>query len=65
MDQNEHSRLSETKDRLLVRVASLDGAVQVSVPFILRQDLLRLEHNVVRAGHPVMNRMYAFIRRHY
>ena len=65
MDQNTHSRLSETKDGLLVRVASLDGAVQEYVPFTRRQDLLRLEHDVVRAGHPVVIRMYAAIRRHY
>jgi len=43
----------------------LDGTVQIYVPFILRLDLLRLEHNVVRAGHPSVNRMYASIRRHY
>jgi len=36
----------------------------VYVPFILRQDLFWLEHNVVRAGHPGVNRMYASIRRH-
>jgi len=65
MDQNTHSRFSETKEGLLVRVAPLDGAVQVHVPFTLRQDLLRLEHDVVRAGHPGVNRMYAAIRRHY
>jgi len=65
MDQNTHSRFSETKEGLLVRVAPLDGAVQVYVPFALRQDLLRLEHEVVRAGHPGVNRMYAAIRRHY
>jgi len=65
MDQIEHSRFSETKEGLLVRVSPLDGAVQVYVPFILRQDLLRLEHNVVHAGHPGVNRMYASIRRHY
>ena len=65
MDQNTHSRFSETKEELLVRVAPLDGAVQVDVPFTLRQDLLRLEHDVVRAGHPGVNRMYAAIRRHY
>jgi len=65
MDQDTHSRFSETKKGLLVRVAPLDGAVQVYVPFTLRQDFLRLEHNVVRAGHPGVNRMYADIRRHY
>jgi len=65
MDQNKHSRFSETKEGLLVRVAPLVGAVQVYAPFILRQDLLRLEHNVVRAGHPGVNRTYASIRRHY
>jgi len=64
MDQNDHSRFSETKEGLLVRVPPLDWAVQVYVPFILRQDLLRLEHDVVRAGHPGVNRMYAAIRRH-
>jgi len=42
MDQNAHSRFSETKEGLLVRVAPLDGAFQVYVPFTLRQDLLRL-----------------------
>jgi len=65
MDQNTHSRFSETKEGLLVRVAPLDGAVQVYVPFNLRQDLLRLEHDVVRAGNSGANRMYAAIRRHY
>jgi len=65
MDQNEHLRFTETKEGLLVRVAPLDGAVQMYVPFILRQDLLRLEHDVVRARHPGVNRMYAAIRRHY
>jgi len=65
MDPNEHSRFSETKEGLLLRVAHIDWAVQVYVPFILRQDLLRLEHNVVRAGHPGVNRVYAAIRRHY
>jgi len=48
-----------------LRVALLDGAVQIYVPFILRLDLLRLEHNVVRASHPRVNRMYACMRRHY
>jgi len=42
MNQDAHSRFSETKEGLLVRVAPLDGAVQVYVPFTLRQDLLRL-----------------------
>jgi len=65
MDQNTHSRFSETKEGLLVRVAPLDGAVQEYVPFTLRQDLLRLEHDVGRAGHPGVNRMYTAIRRHY
>jgi len=57
IDQNEHSRFSESNEGLLVRVAAPDGAVQVYVPFILRQGLLRLEHIVVRAGHPGVNRM--------
>jgi len=48
-----------------VRVALLDGAVQVYVPFTLRQDLLRLEHDVVRTGNPAVNRMYAAIGRHF
>ena len=65
MDQNEHSRFSETNEGLLVRVAPLDRAVQVYFLLTLRQDLLRLEHEVVRAGHPGVNRMYAAIRRHY
>jgi len=65
MDQNQHTRFSETKERLLVRVSPLYRAFQVYVPCILRQDLLRLEHNVMRAGHPGVNRMYASIRRHY
>jgi len=64
VDQNEYSRFSKTKEGLLVRAALLDGAVQVYVPFILRQDLLRLEHNVVRAGNPGVNRKYASIRSH-
>ena len=41
MDQNTHSRFSEKKEGLLVRVAPLDGAVEVYVPFTLRQDPLR------------------------
>jgi len=65
MDENELSRYSESKEELLVHVAPLAGAVQVKFPFILRQDLLRLEHNVVRAGHPRVNRMYAASGRHY
>jgi len=65
MDQNTHSRFSETKEGLLVRVAPLDGAVQVYLPFAVRQDLLRLEHDLVRAGHPGVNRKYTAIRRHY
>jgi len=48
-----------------VRVAFLDGATQVYVLLILRQYLLPLEHDVVRAGHPGFNRMYTSIRRHY
>jgi len=46
-------------------VAPLNGAAQVYVPLILRQDLFRLEHDVVRAGHPGFNLMYAAIRRPY
>jgi len=65
IDQNAHSRFSETKEGLLVRFAPPDGAVRVYFPFTLRQDLLRLEHDVVRAGHPGATRMYAAIRRHY
>ena len=65
MEQNEHSRFSETAEGLLVRVAPMDGAVQVYVPSILRQDLLRLERNVVRAGYPRINRMYDSVRRRY
>ena len=65
IDQNQHSRFSETKKGLLVHVSRLDGAVQVYVPFILFQDLLCLEHNVVRAGHPGVSRMYASTRRHF
>jgi len=48
-----------------VRVAPLDGAVQVYVPFILRQELLRSEHHIMRACQPGVNRMQASIRRHY
>jgi len=48
-----------------VHVAPLDGAAQVYVPFILRQDFLRSEHHIMRAGQPGVNRMYASIRRHY
>jgi len=48
-----------------VRVAPLDRALQVYVPFILRQCLLLLENTVARAGHPGVNRMYASIRRNY
>jgi len=57
IDQNEYSRFSETKEGLLVRGASLDGATQNYVPITLRRDLLQLEHDVVRAGHPGVNRM--------
>jgi len=64
MDQNAHFGFLKTKEGLLVRVAALDGAIQVYVPFILRPDLLRPEHDVVRAGHPGVNRMYASNRRH-
>ena len=56
IDQNEHSRFSETKEGLLVRGASLDGATQMCVPITLRRDLLRLEHDVVRAGNLGVNR---------
>jgi len=65
MDQNAHSRFSETKEGLLVRVAPLGGAAQVYVPLTLLQDLLRLAHDVVHAGRPGVNQMYAAIRRHY
>jgi len=65
MNQSADSRFSGTKEGILVLVVPLDGAVQVYFPFILRQDLLRLQHDVVRAGHPGVNRMYAAIRRHY
>jgi len=65
MYQDAHSSFSETKEGLLVPVAPLNGAVQEYVPLTLRKDLLRLEHDVVRAGHPGVNRMYAAIRRHY
>jgi len=64
-DQSQHSLCSETKEGLLVRVAPLDGAIQVYVPNNLRRDLLLLEHDVVRACHPGVNRMYASISRHY
>jgi len=57
MDQNTHSRLSENKDELLVRVAPLDGATQVYVPEALRRELLHLVHDVARAGHPGVNQM--------
>jgi len=52
MDQNEHLRFYETKEGLLVRVTPLDGATQVCVPYALRRDLLQLDEDVVRAGHP-------------
>jgi len=65
MDQDEHSRFSETKEGLLVRVARMDVATQLYVPLTLRQDLLNSEHDVVRAGYSVVNRMYASIRRHH
>ena len=41
MDQNSHSRFSETKEGLFVRDASLEGAIQVNVPITLRKDRLR------------------------
>jgi len=63
MDQKEHPRFSEIKEGILVRVAPLDGAFQVYVRFTLRQDLLRLEQDIVRAGHPGVNRIYGSIRR--
>jgi len=65
MYQSADSRVSGTKEGILVLVAPLDGAVQVYFPFMLRQDLLRLQHDVVRAGHPGVNLMYAAFRRHY
>ena len=65
MVQNKHARFLQTKEGLLVRVAPLDCAIQVYVPFALRQDLLPLEHDVVRAGHPGVSQMYASIRRSY
>jgi len=65
MDQNKHSRFSENKEGLLVRVAPLDGATQVYVPEALRRELLHLEHDVARAGHPGVNWMYSSVRRHY
>jgi len=46
-------------------VASLDGSLQVCVPEKLRQGVLRLEHDVVRAGHPEVNRVYAAVRWHF
>ena len=48
-----------------MRVAPLYGAIQVYVPFIPRQDLFPFEHDVVRAGLPGVDRMYASIGRHY
>jgi len=65
MDQKEHSRVSQTKQGRLVPDAPLDGAVQVYIPLVLRQDLLRLEHDVVRAVPLGVNRMDASIWRHY
>jgi len=65
MDRDKQSRFSEIKGGLLVRVSLLDGAVQVYVPEVLRKDILRHEHDVSRAGHRGVNRMYASVRRHY
>ena len=47
-----------------MRVAPMDGAIPVCVSFILHQDVLPVEHNVVRAGHPGVNPMDASFRRH-
>jgi len=57
MDHNGHSRFSKNKDGLLVRVAPLDGAARVYVPEAVLRELLHLEHDVTRAGHPGVNRM--------
>jgi len=65
MDQNEHLRLLETKEGLLVVLAPLHGATQVYVAITLRRDVLWLGNEDVRAGHPGVNRMYASIRSHF
>jgi len=63
MDHNQQSRVSESKEGILVRVARLAGAPQMYVLLALRRDLHQLEHDVECAGNPAVNRMYAFIRR--
>lgn len=63
MDGNAKSRFQEDPRGLLVRVAPLDGALQVYVPTHLRHGVMMREHLPTHAGHPGGNKMYTSMRR--
>ena len=63
MDGNDKSRIREDANGLLVRVAPLDGSLQVYVPRHLRYGVMMREHYPPQAEHPGGNRMYASMRR--
>lgn len=53
---------SDTAEGLLVRLATLDQAVQAFVPTSLHLDMLSLQHDPARAGHPRVTKMYTSMR---
>jgi len=57
MDGNDKSRIREDANGLLVRVAPLDGSLQVYVPRHLRYGVMMREHYPPQAGHPGGNKM--------
>lgn len=63
MDSNVTTRYQETAERVLVRVALLDKAVQVYEPQDLREVVLTLEHDPAHAGNHGVNKMYVSMER--
>jgi len=55
----------EDSDGLVCRRAARDGAAQIVALVLLRERILRLEHETTSAGHPGKSRMYAAMRRYY
>ena len=63
IDGNLKSRFCEDANGLLVRVASLDGAIQAHVPTHMRLAVMMREHYPPQVGHPGANKMYTGMRR--
>ena len=61
----EKTPYKEDERGLIVRVADIDGAVQILVPLALRQRVLYLSHYTPLAGHPGITKQFYTMRQNF